>query len=252
VRRHLRLVALGAAVVVAAIAVAAVLKRTVLQGGRPLYVMELPPYRMPSWRSVLLVVRERSLLFVRKAGTVILAVSMVLWFLASYPRGGHELHALDQATQAATAAGDVTRVHQLEHERAGVALQQSFAGRVGRFIEPAIAPLGFDWRIGIGLVTSFAAREVMVSTMATVLNLGSGDDNVGSLRQRLRDITDPRTGRRAYSPLTGITVMVFFVLALQCMSTIAIVRRETNSWRWPLFMLLMMNALAWVVAFVVY
>jgi ferrous iron transport protein B len=238
--------------IVAAISVAWVLKRTVLSGGKPLYVMELPPYRMPSWRSVLLTVRERSLLFVRKAGTVILAISVVLWFLASYPRGGPGVHALQTQLAAAQTAGDVGHAHAIEKAIAGAQLENSFAGRVGRFLEPSIAPLGFDWRIGIGLVTSLAAREVMVSTMATVFNLGNADESVTPLREQLRKAVDPRTGHRAYTPLVGISLMVFFVLACQCMSTVAVVRRETNSWRWPIFMLVMMNVLAWVVSFVVF
>jgi len=236
----------------AAIAVAWVLKRSVLKGGRPLYVMELPPYRMPSPRSVALAVRDRSLLFLRKAGTVILAVSMVLWFLASYPRGGREVHALQARVTAAEQAGDTAARDALSSQVAGVSLRNSFAGRIGRFIEPAIEPLGFDWRIGIGLITSFAAREVMVSTMATVFNLGSGDDDIVSLRQTLRDAVDPDTGLHAYSPLIGVSLMVFFVLACQCMSTVAVVKRETNSWRWALFMVVMMNVLAWLASFAVF
>ncbi len=237
--------------IVAAIAVAWVLKRSVLRGGRPLYVMELPPYRMPSWGSIFVTVRDRSRVFLQKAGTVILAVSVVLWFLATYPRGGPEVQDVASRLEVARAAGNTTQVAALEHELAGTSLRNSFAGRVGRAIEPTIAPLGFDWRIGIGLVTSLAAREVMVSTMATVFNLGESEDNVMSLREALRAATDER-GRRAYSPLVGVSLMVFFVLACQCMSTVAVVRRETNSWRWPLFMLVMMNALAWGASFVVY
>jgi ferrous iron transport protein B len=236
----------------AAVVVAWALKRSVLKGGKPLYVMELPPYRMPSWRSVLITVRERCLLFVGKAGTVILAISVVLWFLASYPRGGTEVRSLETRVAAERAAGHPEVARDLERQAAGTALEHSFAGRVGRFLEPAIAPLGFDWRIGIGLVTSFAAREVMVSTMATVFNLGNGDADVRPLRQHLRDALDPRTGRHAYNALTGISLMVFFVLACQCMSTVAVVRRETDSWRWPLFMLAMMNAIAWLASFAVF
>ncbi len=237
--------------IAAAIVVAAVLKRTVLKGGKPLYVMELPPYRMPSWRSVVAIVRERSLLFLGKAGTVILAVSVVLWFLASYPRGGVASDAVRARIATAQQSGDAPRVAALEHELAGLTLRDSFAGRAGRFIEPVIRPLGFDWRIGIGLITSLAAREVMVSTMATVFNLGDVDDAAGSLRQRLREATDEH-GHRPYTPLVGISLMVFFVLACQCMSTVAVVRRETDSWRWPLFMLVMMNVLAWIVSFTVF
>ncbi len=238
--------------VIAAIAVAAVLKRTVLAGGKPLYVMELPPYRMPQWGSVFLSVRERSVVFVQQAGTVILAVSIVLWFLASYPRGGADAAHVEQQLAAATASHDVAGAHQLERELAGVRLENSFAGRVGRFLEPAIRPLGFDWRIGIGLVTSLAAREVMVSTMATVYHMGDADAHSSSLREQLRDTLDPRTGKHTCTPLVAVSLMVFYVLACQCMSTVAVVRRETNSWRWPIFMIVFMNAMAWGASFVVF
>jgi ferrous iron transport protein B len=238
--------------IVAAVTVAWALKRTVLRGGKPLYVMELPPYRMPSWRSILLTVRDRSLLFLGKAGTVILAISIVLWFLASYPRGGHETNALRAQIAAAQASGHTAAAAALQSRLAGESLRNSFAGRAGRLIEPVIAPLGFDWRIGIGLITSFAAREVMVSTMATVFNLGDAERHIGSLRETLRGAMDPATGHRLYTPLVGVSLMVFFVLACQCMSTVAVARRETNSWRWPLFMLVMMNAVAWIASFVVF
>lgn len=238
--------------IVAAVVVAWALKRTVLAGGLPLYVMELPPYRMPSWRSVLVTVGERSRLFLAKAGTVILAASVVLWFLASYPRNSAEVRALEEGRQAAVQAGDSVQAHAIGQRVAGAALEHSFAGRVGKFIEPSIAPLGFDWRIGIGLITSLAAREVMVSTMATVFNLGNSERDVLPLRESLRTAKDARTGGVSYTPLTGISLMVFFALACQCMSTVAVVRRETNSWRWPLFMLVMMNAVAWLASFAVF
>ncbi|MBI5838427.1 MAG: ferrous iron transport protein B [Candidatus Eisenbacteria bacterium] len=238
--------------ILAAVGVAWVLKRTVLRGGKPLYVMELPPYRAPSWRSIVITVRERSALFLRKAGTVILAISVVLWFLATYPRGGNGLDALRAQAHAAQASGQTAKAQALENQLAGETLRNSFAGRAGRLLEPVIRPLGFDWRIGIGLITSFAAREVMVSTMATVFNLGDAGHRAGSLRATFRDFRNPATGRPLYTPLVGITLMVFFALACQCMSTVAVVRRETNSWRWPIAMVLVMNALAWVVSFAVY
>jgi ferrous iron transport protein B len=236
--------------ILAAVAVAWVLKRTALRGPRPLYVMELPPYRVPSWRSVLLTVRDRAGLFVQKAGTVILAVSIVLWFLASYPKS-HQIRPLEQRLEMAKAAGLHAQETEIKNDIAGVSLRDSFAGRAGRLIEPAIAPLGFDWKIGIALLSSFAAREVMVSTMATVYNLGDADPTSVSLRDKLRH-AETATGARAYSPLMAISLMVFFVLACQCMSTVAVVRRETNSWSWPIFMVVMMNALAWVASFVVF
>jgi ferrous iron transport protein B len=140
----------------------------------------------------------------------------------------------------------------LKQEIAGATLRDSFAGRAGRMIEPVIAPLGFDWKIGIALLSSFAAREVMVSTMATVYNLGDARGGSLSLREKLRHAQNPSTGAPAYSPLIAVSLMVFFVLACQCMSTVAVVRRETNSWRWPIFLVLMMNGLAWGASFVVF
>jgi ferrous iron transport protein B len=248
--------------IVVAVAAALVLKRSVLRGRRPLYVMELPPYRMPHWRDVLLTVRDRSWVFVQKAGTVIVAASIVLWFLATFPAGHTETRALEQRLAAVEAGGGAAggaaaapaaaaraEGTALRTEIAGSQLRHSFAGQVGRFIEPAIAPLGFDWKIGIALLTSFAAREVMVSTMATVYNLGDADEGSISLRAKLRNARDPRTGRPDYTPLVAVSLMIFFVLACQCMSTVAVVRRETNSWRWPVFMVVFMNALAWVASF---
>ncbi|HXF58266.1 MAG TPA: ferrous iron transport protein B, partial [Candidatus Saccharimonadales bacterium] len=259
------LLALYAMGILAAVLVAWVLKRTALRGPRPLYVMELPPYRVPSWRSVLLTVRDRAGLFVQKAGTVILAVSIVLWFLASYPKNAEvkplekRLQTVETSVSSAAARGDRDGVKalqdeaaQIQNEISGVSLRDSFAGRAGRLIEPVIAPLGFDWKIGIALLSSFAAREVMVSTMATVYNLGDSDPTSVSLRDKLRHAENPVTGAPAYSPLMAVSLMVFFVLACQCMSTVAVVRRETNSWSWPIFMVVMMNALAWVASFAVF
>jgi ferrous iron transport protein B len=225
--RGLTLLSLYLFGILAALAVAAVLKRTVLRGPRSLYVMELPNYRMPSIRSILTTIKNRCALFLQQAGTVIVAVSLVLWFLASYP-----------TSRPGTPPSE--------------ALRHSFAGQLGRAIEPAIRPLGFDWKIGVGLLSSVAAREVMISTMATVYSLdGSGDPSM-SLRQILPRVKNDRTGLPVYTPLVGMSLMVFFALACQCMSTVAVARRETNSWRWPLFMLIFMNAIAWIASFLVY
>jgi len=252
--RGLTLLALYLFGIAAALAVAWVLKRTVLRGRRPLYVMELPPYRVPTWRSVLLTIRNRCVLFLKRAGTVIVAVSIVLWFLATYPSGHPETRALEAQAHAATAAGATAEAARLDDAAAGSALRHSFAGMLGQVIEPAIRPLGFDWKIGIGLISSFAAREVMVSTMATIYNLesGSGNDASASLRRILPGVTDARTGLPVYTPLVAVSLMVFFALACQCMSTVAVVRRETNSWRWPIFMLVLMNVMAWGASFLVY
>jgi ferrous iron transport protein B len=207
---------------------------------------------------------DRSRLFLRQAGTVILGINILLWFLATYPRSAgvetefdtarrEEQARFAAATSAASRVAAQERLDALDREEAGARLHHSFAGRLGRAIEPVIRPLGFDWKIGVGIITSFAAREVFVSTMSVVYNVGSGDAARGgsSLVQTLRRQVRP-DGRPLYTPLTGITLMVFYVLALQCVSTVAVVRRETNGWRWPLFQWGYLGALAWMLAFVTY
>lgn len=235
-------------------------KRTLLKGKAPLLILELPPYKRPSLRVVLRHMWDRSMLFIRRAGTVILVINLILWVLATYPRSGEM--AQEFSDRRASVAADAnldpdTRANQLselDREEAGNRLRHSFAGRLGHAIEPFIAPLGFDWKMGIGIVASFAAREVFVSTMSTVYSVGEVDDSeegTRSLATVLQSQTRP-DGSRLYTPLTGVTLMVFYVFALQCVSTVAVVRRETNSWKWPLFQLLYMTGLAWVLAFVTY
>ncbi len=184
-------------------------KRTLLKGAPPLMIMELPPYRLPGLKDVLLHMVERAGLFLRRAGTVILGISIILWFLAAYPK----------APEGATATQQ---------------LAQSFAGRAGHALQPVIKPLGFDWQIGIGLISSFAAREVFVSTMGVVFNAETKDENTTSLQKAIAVARWP-DGRRLFTPLVCISLMVFYVFAMQCMSTIAVVRRETNGWKWPIF-----------------
>jgi ferrous iron transport protein B len=175
-----------------------------------------------------------------------------LWFLATYPHNA----ATDKefaARKAAVAPGDTSRLAALDNEHQGERLRYSFAGRMGRFIEPAIAPLGFDWKIGIGVITSFAAREVFVSTMSTVYNLGEGGAEEKSADlQKILPLQKRPDGSQVFTPLTAVTLMVFYVFALQCVSTVAIVRRETNSWKWPVFQWFYMGALAWGLAFITY
>jgi ferrous iron transport protein B len=222
--------------VVVALGMAWIFKKTLLRGETPMLVMELPPYKRPLATVVLRHMWDRSKLFLRRAGTVILGINILLWFLASYP---HHPMAAGAATNPA---------------QAGEQLRGSFAGRAGRLIEPAIAPLGFDWKIGIGIVSSFAAREVFVSTMSIVYNVAAGTDEdtrTRDLAQVMRQQKRP-DGSPVYTTLTAVTLMVFYVLALQCVSTVAVVRRETNSWKWPLFQWAYMGALAWIFAFVTY
>lgn len=211
---------------VMALTLAWLFKKTLLKGPAPLFLMELPPYKVPSLKSILLHMWERSKAFLQKAGTIILGVSIILWFLASYPK-----------VEGATPSEQ---------------LQKSFIGYAGRAIEPVIKPLGFDWKVGIALCTSFAAREVFVSTMGTIYNIQDSDNPTSSsLHEKMRAETDA-AGTPVWTPLRAVCVMVYYVLAMQCISTIAVVRRETNGWKWPLFQLGYMTALAYGVTFTVY
>jgi ferrous iron transport protein B len=224
-----------------ALGMAWVFKKTLLKGETPMLVMELPPYKWPLFKTVLRHMWDRSKLFLRRAGTVILGINILLWFLASYPR-----HQTLPQPAAKPAPSDAAV--------AGERLRGSFAGMAGHLLEPIIAPLGFDWKMGIGIVSSFAAREVFVSTMSIVYNVGEGtneDTHTRDLAQVMRQQKRP-DGSPVYTTLTAVTLMVFYVLALQCVSTVAVVRRETNSWKWPLFQWAYMGVLAWVFAFVTY
>ncbi len=240
--------------IVMALVMAWLFKRTLLKGEPSLLIMELPPYKRPSFRLVLRHVWERARLFLKKAGTVILGINILLWFLATYPRDTvREQHYEQQRAIVASAHYDQAGEREaalavMDRQAAAERLQRSFAGMMGRVIEPAIAPLGFDWKMGIGIVASFAAREVFVSTMSTVYAVsGDAGNATESLAQSLRAQLRP-DGTPVYSTLTCLTLMVFYVFALQCVSTIAVVRRETNSWRWPLFQWFYMGVLAWVFA----
>jgi ferrous iron transport protein B len=252
--------------IIVALLMAWVFKKTLLKGETPMLIMELPPYKRPLLRIVLRHMWDRAWLFLKRAGTVILAINIVLWALASYPgskKVEEEFAAKRQSLERSFADGLNTGVSNeaakaeqlatLDKEEAGEKLRHSFAGYLGRAIEPVVAPLGFDWKIGIGIVASFAAREVFVSTMSTVYNVGGGDsdEDTKALAETLKDQTHPN-GSPVYTTLTGVTLMVFYVFAMQCVSTVAVVRRETNSWKWPFFQWLYMGMLAWVLAFITY
>jgi ferrous iron transport protein B len=210
-----------------ALAVAAVLKRTLLKGEGLPFTMELPTYRIPTVRLWLSQVGGSAWAFLRRAGTIILSVSIVLWALLEFPRV-----AVPESLP--------------ESARASYAIERSFAGRAGHAIEPLIEPLGFDWKVGVGLIASLAAREVIVATLAQIY---AASDKETSLRAAVRADRHSQSGELVFSPPTVAALLVFFVFALQCMSTIAIMRRETNSWRWPAFAFGYMLALAWLLSF---
>ncbi|MDD8017958.1 MAG: ferrous iron transport protein B [Bacteroidota bacterium] len=211
---------------ITALIMAWIFKNTLLKGKKSAFIMELPPYRIPSIKNTLFHMWERSRLFLKKAGTIILGVSIILWFLATYPKLGHG-----------------TSSEKLAH---------SFVGQAGHLVEPVLKPLGFDWKIGIGIISSLLQREVFVSTMGTIYNMDNGSNNTLSLREQMQKEIDPNTGLPKFTVLTAICIMVYYVLAMQCMSTIAIMKRETNGWKWPAFQFAYMTALAYAGAFLTY
>ncbi len=236
---------------------AAVLGRTVFKGHRVPLLLEMPPYRKPHWNSVAAMMWKKSRVFLTEAGTVILACTAVMWALLSFPRSEEATRRFEEekARVEQTVPAGTEREAQLAalvNARQATALTESFGGKIGRALEPLIAPLGFDWKIGIGLLGAFVAREVFVSTMGVVYGMGKGvDEGSPGLRDRLRAESAPG-GAPKYTPLMGFSLMTFFALACQCMSTLAVVRRETRSVKWPAFLFGYTFALAWLAAFVVY
>ena len=217
---------------ITAFASAALLNSTLLRGAVSVFYMELPPYRWPTARLLGRQVWGSAKAFLRRAGTIILLASVALWVLLSFPK-----------------APEIPGATPTEQSRAN--LEASAAARLGKAIEPAIAPLGFDWKIGVGLVASLAAREVIVSTLAQIYAV-SDEEDFTSLRNALVDDVDPRTGKEVFSLPVALSLLVFFVFALQCTSTIAVMARETGTWRWPAFAFSYMLALAWIGSFVTY
>ena len=206
-------------------------------------MLELPEYRMPVMRNVGLTVWEKVKTFIIEAGQIIMIISVVLWVLASYGPA-------KKMEQAVIAAEKIAVEQSLTEEEAAdiiaaKKIEASFAGHLGKFIEPAIKPLGFDWKIGIAIITSFAAREVFVGTMATIYSIGSEEDEY-SVRDRMAKERNPETGELVYSMATSLSLLIFYVFAMQCMSTLAVVKRETNSWKWPLIQFGFMTALAYL------
>lgn len=255
---------------VTAALVALILKRTLLRGPTPPFVMELPSYKWPSPSIVLMRMAERGWSFIQRAGTLILAVSIVVWAASYYPHNAPEVEttlapqlaaleaqaALLPDTSAEREALDAQRV-EIEHDIAAAYQRDSYLGRMGRAIEPAVRPLGWDWRIGCAVIASFPAREVVMGALGVIYHLGSDldvgeDDGRDRLASRMRAATWDDTGEPVYSIPVALSIMVFFALCAQCASTLVIIRRETNSWRWPVFTFTYMTALAYVGALITY
>jgi len=242
-----------------ALLAALVFRRTILPGETKPLMIELPPYRVPGLFTALLHTFDRAKIFVRQAGTIILVISLVLWALSYYPKSSPPPAAAALTAQAAQLqkAGDIRQAGELRDRAdrltAQHALQHSFAGKIGHVIEPAIAPLGFDWQIGIGIISSFAAREVIVSTMAIVYGVGKDavEKDQSTLYGRLQQVKRS-DGTPIFTTATCVSLLIFYILAAQCASTTAVVRRETNSWKWPLFQIAYMTGLAYVMALLAY
>lgn len=231
--------------IIMAVLAALVMNKFLIKGRKSPFIMELPDYKMPKWSSVFQNVFDRGKVFVTEAGRIIIAISIVLWFLASFPKT--EMPEQASLNEAATESSFSPEIDEDAYQ-----LTNSYAGKFGHFIEPAIEPLGFDWKIGIGLITSFAAREVMVGTLNTIYSIEGDDGQVTTLKQKLINDVDHETGKPVYSTATALSLMVFFALAMQCMSTLAIVRRETNSWKWPMIMVFYMTGLAYICSFITF
>jgi ferrous iron transport protein B len=213
------------------------------------FVMEMPTYKLPRWQHIGLSMYESVRSFVVEAGKIIVAISIVLWVLASYGPGD----SIEQATAQVKAGMATASEAEQEAAISAARLEASYAGRFGKFLEPAIQPLGYDWKIGIALITSFAAREVFVGTMATIYSLGSDSgEDVLTVKERLKSEINPKTGGPMYTPAVSYSLLVFYVFAMMCMSTLAAVYRETKGWKWPLIQLVYLFVLAYGSAFVVY
>ena len=232
-----------------AVFAAFILDRMLKSNRKTFFVVEMPSYKIPLLKNVGITVVEKTKTFVFEAGKIILAISIVLWFLASYGPGkqfnnAEEIVKTENPTLTDKELEDKVAAHKLEH---------SYIGVIGKTIEPAIKPLGYDWKIGIGLVTSFAAREVFVGTLATIYSVGSASENEEDDTIKNRMAAEVHSnGEKVFTLASGISLLLFYAFAMQCMSTLAIVKRETNSWKWPLLQLVGMSTIAYVVALIVY
>ncbi|MBX9784263.1 MAG: ferrous iron transport protein B [Chitinophagaceae bacterium] len=235
--------------VVMALVVAWIAKRLIKIKDKSFFILELPIYRSPRWKNVLYTMIEKAKVFVFNAGKVIMVISLLLWVLSSY--GPKDIMRETNVKYETLKQQNPSSAAVLEKEKQSMLLQNSYAGVMGKYIEPVIQPLGFDWKIGIALITSFAAREVFVGTMATLYSVEGGEADKQTLRHKMEAATNP-DGSKVYTLATGVSLMLFYLLAMQCMSTLAVVRRETQGWKWPIIQLLYMTGLAYVMSMMAY
>jgi ferrous iron transport protein B len=234
---------------VAAIGSAMVMKWFIKERNSSFFLLEMPIYQFPRWQNVGLTLIDKAKAFVFGAGKIIIIISIVLWFMSSFGPG-NAFEKLEQQFAAERVDGELSPARENDLNR--LKLEHSYAGRMGKWMEPGIAPLGFDWKIGISLVTSFAAREVFVGTMATIYSLGSEDFEETTLREKMLADVHPTSGKPLYSTATTFSLMLFYAFAMQCMSTLAITYRETKSWKWPALQFFYMTGLAYLASLLAY
>ena len=227
---------------------AAIIQMIVKVKDKGYFIMELPLYKFPRWKNVGITIFEKSKTFTLEAGKIILAISIILWVAASFGPGDKLKNAEAYVTESLH--GETIPPEEFKSKVDAFKLENSFAGIFGKTLEPAIRPLGYDWKIGIALVTSFAAREVFVGTMATIYSIGSEEES--TIKSRMRAEINPETGGPMYTPAVALSLLVFYAFAMQCMSTLAVVKKETNSWKWPMLQLFYMTGLAYACSFIVY
>jgi ferrous iron transport protein B len=233
-----------------ALVVASIAKWFINIKEKSFFILELPVYRSPRWKNIGMTMLTKAKIFVFDAGKVIMVISLILWVLSTFgPK--EKMHAV-AAKYEQQKQQNPSEAAELDRQKNAELLQNSYAGILGRSIEPVIEPLGYDWKIGIALITSFAAREVFVGTMATLYSVEGGDDaDQATLTQKMRAAEHP-DGSKVYNAASGISLMIFYAFAMQCMSTLAIVRRETKSWKWPMIQLAYMTFLAYIMSFIAY
>ncbi len=231
---------------VTAILAAALLDKFLKITSKSYFVVEMPNYKLPLFKNVAINVAEKTKTFVFEAGKIILAISILIWGLASYGPGKH----IQQATEVVTEQYPNYNTEALQTEIASYKLEHSYIGVMGKFIEPVIKPLGYDWKIGIAVLASFAAREVFVGTLATIYSVGNEQES--TIKERMKNEVFQDSKKQVYSFATGVSILLFYAFAMQCMSTIAIVKRETNGWKWPLIQMSVMSGIAYITAFIAY
>ena len=227
-----------------------VLNKSIKAKAKSTFVIEMPGYKMPLFKNVFINVVEKTKAFVTGAGQIILAISIILWVLASYGPGEQFANAEEIITERYSNTEVFENGETLESKISGHKLEHSYIGYLGKAIEPIVQPLGYDWKIGIAIISSFAAREVFVGTLATIYSVGNEEEE--TIKNKMAAEINPVTGKALFNFATGISLLLFYAFAMQCVSTVAVVKKETNGWKWPSIQLVSMSIIAYVSALIAY